>query len=127
MLNKSAPSSCHSLTCALFVCGVAGGEMSVCSLLTACSVCQTSLGHASEQASHTQTQPFTKQSTSHLHTHKPLLSQWLFDHSTFCQSVSNALDWRMIVMQQTRTEGTRLNEYKKSRTAHFWSLLMYDW
>lgn len=54
MLNKSAQSSCHCLTCALFVCGyclslgVAGGEMSVCSLLTAFSLCQTSLGHASE-------------------------------------------------------------------------------
>ncbi len=125
MLNKRAPSSCHTVTCALFVCGYClslwalGGEMSVCSLLTAYSLCQTSLGHASEQAHTNNTHKRSLSQSSlpvtytHTHTYKPLLSQWLFDHSTFCQSVSNALDWCKIVMQPTRTEGTRLNEYKK--------------
>ncbi len=124
MLNKRAPSSCHTVTCALFVCGyclslwVLGGEMSVCSLLTAYSLCQTSLGHASEQA-HTN------------NTHKRSLSQsslpvtYTLTHTNLCsangflitqpfasQSLMQ-LDWCMIVMQPTRTEGTRLNEYKK--------------
>lgn len=117
MLNKRAPSSCHTVTCALFVCGYCLSQFAHCwqptrSTRPPWDMRQNKL----TQITHTNAafHRAVYQSPTHTHTYKPLLSQWLFDHSTFCQSVSNALDWRMIVMQPTRTEGTRLNENKKS-------------
>lgn len=136
MLNKSARSSCHSLTCALFVCGyclslgVAGGER--CQFAHCWQPARSARPpwDMRQNKPHTQTQPFTNQvyqPPTHTQTPAQPMSFW----SLNLLSVSQSLMHKTGMWYTHETVSNRMNHnewVQKKNHKHNISdeLLMYD-